>query len=399
MTESKQKNLTLRYGATQFTYWAASTGATSFATTYLLSKGLPSGTVGALLAAAGLLACVTQPLLAAAADRAKRFMLTKMLMLLSTLCAACFAVQLLPNLPLMATGLLYMAGIWSSESMFPLLSAMSFSYRESGHVINYGAARAVGAAASATTSLVLGFVIAKLGLYWMLIFLLAVRAANILLLAGFPRIDKPLAAPEKHEKSCSIPYFFAHYRWYCISLLGVLFLGMYHAMTENFLIAIMQRLGGDSRHVGTALFIASMAVTPTIFCFAAIRKRIPDGWLLKIAALSFLAQAVLYDLAQSVTAVWLCQLIQLTSYAFLEPALVYYANAKVRSCDMVKGQAFATAAYALGCSAGNFAGGQLLRISVDAMLAAGIAMAAAGTAVLFLTVDRSDVPLPPHAET
>ena len=68
MTESKQKNLTLRYGATQFTYWAASTGATSFATTYLLSKGLPSGTVGALLAAAGLLACVTQPLLAAAAD-------------------------------------------------------------------------------------------------------------------------------------------------------------------------------------------------------------------------------------------------------------------------------------------------------------------------------------------
>ena len=127
MTESKQKNLTLRYGATQFTYWAASTGATSFATTYLLSQGLPSGTVGALLAAAGLLACVTQPLLAAAADRAKRFMLTKMLMLLSTLCAACFAVQLLPNLPLMATGLLYMAGIWSSESMFPLLSAMSFS--------------------------------------------------------------------------------------------------------------------------------------------------------------------------------------------------------------------------------------------------------------------------------
>lgn len=56
MTESKQKNLTLRYGATQFTCWAASTGATSFATTYLLSKGLPSGTVGALLAAAGLLA-------------------------------------------------------------------------------------------------------------------------------------------------------------------------------------------------------------------------------------------------------------------------------------------------------------------------------------------------------
>lgn len=48
------KNLTLRYSWTQFIYWAASSGAASFATTYLLNKGLSSGIVGTLLAAAGL---------------------------------------------------------------------------------------------------------------------------------------------------------------------------------------------------------------------------------------------------------------------------------------------------------------------------------------------------------
>ena len=58
---------------------------------------------------------------------------------------------------------------------------------------------------------------------------------------------------------------------------------------------------------------------------------------------------------------------------------------------MVKGQAFITASYTLGCAIGNFAGGQLLEhFDVVALLVAGIAMAAAGTLVLFLTVERQD---------
>ena len=57
---------------------------------------------------------------------------------------------------------------------------------------------------------------------------------------------------------------------------------------------------------------------------------------------------------------------------------------------MVKGQAFITAAYALGCSLGNFTGGQMLNLGVSAMLLSGIMMALAGTVVMFLTVDRRD---------
>ena len=58
---------------------------------------------------------------------------------------------------------------------------------------------------------------------------------------------------------------------------------------------------------------------------------------------------------------------------------------------MVKGQAFITAAYALGCSAGNFAGGQILTLGVDALLLSGILMALGGTAIVFLTVNQSDL--------
>lgn len=55
-----------------------------------------------------------------------------------------------------------------------------------------------------------------------------------------------------------------------------------------------------------------------------------------------------------------------------------------------KGQAFITAAYALGCSAGNFTGGQLLTFGVRAILIAGIIMALVGTVIIFSTVNKSD---------
>lgn len=384
------KKLTVRYSITQFTYWAASSGASGFATTYLLNKGIPSGTVGILLAAAGLLSCVTQPFLAAIADRSSKFILPKMLMWISALCMLCLAIQLIPQMPLLVAGICYMVSIWSSDVMVPLLNALSVSYNQAGYAIDYGAARGIGSAATAASVLLLGYIIAQFDVKWMLVFLVALRIFNIIVICGYPKIHNPVTASVNTDKSCTIWFFFSHYRWYSFSLLGILFLGMYHAMTENYLIVIMGRLGGNSSHVGTALFISAIVAAPVIFFFNNIRKHIQDTTLLKISAISFFLKAVLFYFAKNIGTIYLLQCIQITSYAFLAPTQVYYAQEKVQQADMVKGQAFITAAYALGCSAGNFAGGQLMGFGVEGILIAGIMMALVGTGIIFMTVDKSD---------
>ena len=384
------KNLTFRYSITQFTYWAASSGAAAFATTYLLSKGVPSGTVGLLLAMAGLLSCFTQPILASLADKAERFVLTQMLLLMSVLCCVCFSLQLVNGLPLMLTAVLYMIGVWSSDVIVPLLNALSVACNGAGYPINYGASRGIGSAATAISSLVIGLIIAEMGTSWMLLFLLIARICCIFTLVGYPNIRKEVPVRTEKQESCSIPQFFSRYRWYCVSLLGIAFFGMFLAMMENYLIAIMDALGGDSSHVGIALFISSMVASPVIFFFGKVREKFKDTNLLKIAAVSFLIRAICLYFAKDIAAIYLLQLLHITSYGFMHPAQVYYANARVSSTDMVKGQAFSTAAYALGCSAGNFAGGQLLNFGVEAILIAGIVMAGIGTLIVFATVTKSD---------
>ena len=125
--------------------------------------------------------------------------------------------------------------------------------------------------------------------------------------------------------------------------------------------------------------------------FDRVRKHVSDNLLLKLSGISFLLKSVLFLLAPGVTAIYFIQILQATSYSFLSPTQVYYAGNKIAPADMVKGQAFITASYTLGCAMGNFAGGQLLQFfSLTALLLSGVVMAAAGTAILFLTVGKND---------
>ena len=385
------KNFTFRYSVIQFFYSAVYCASGVFATTYLLGKGLSSGLAGTFLALAGLLACLTQPFLASFADKAKKFVLPWLMLALSGLCVLCFGLQLLPGLPLIPASILYVLGFWCGDTMAPLVNALCVACNEAGYTINFGIARGLGSAASAVASLALGHIIAKLGNAWMFLLFISFELIVMVAILSFRNVPKTVPIQNRKVKTCTIGQFFSKYRWFSVSLLGIGFLAMFHCMIENFMIAIMQRLGGDSSHVGTALFIACISGAPVIFLFQAFRRRCKNTTLMMIAACSFLVKSVLIFFARSIEAVYLIQLMQTCTYAILCPAQVYYAGEKVQTSDMVKGQAFMTAVFSLGCSCGNFMGGQLLNFGVDALLGFGIFTACLGTVILALTVNKKDI--------
>ena len=385
-----KQTLTGRYCLHQMAYWASAAGVISFASAFLLEKGFAPSQVGILLASGNFLSCGLQPLLADRADRTGGSILICLTAGLTLLCMACFGtIQLLP-LPQWLFGVLFLLGIFTFDAMMPLMNSISVSYNRSGRAINYGLCRGIGSLAFSMAALVIGKVMARFGGDWMIWIVVALLAVNMTIILGYPALDQA-GVEKKQQECCSLGVFIRRYRWYCVSLLGVMLLAMFHAMTENYFIEIMRRLGGDSGSVGVALFVATLVEIPVMVYFDRVRKHISDHWLLKWAGLSFLLKSILLMAAPSVTAIYFIEILQMTSYAFLSPTQLYYANGKIAQADMVKGQAFITASYTLGCALGNLAGGQLLQFfGVTTMLAWGIVMAAAGTLILFLTVDRKD---------
>ena len=386
-----KKNLTLRYTMQQCAYWAAAAGVVSFATAFLLEKGFAASHIGILLASGNLLSCAAQPVLADIADRIGGNIVRWFIAGLTAVSIFCFAsLQLLP-FPETVYGLIYLLGVFAFDAMNPLLNAVSVSYNRIGYKINYGVGRGIGSFAYAVSALVIGKVMAGFGADWMIWISLALLGANVAATLGYPGLMETASEKAKRSDCCSVPVFFRRYKWYCVSLLGVMLLAMFHAMTENYLIEVVSPLGGDSGTVGVALFVATAIEMVVIVNFDWLRTKISDTWLLKLAGLSFLLKSVLFLMAKNVIMIYGIQLLQATSYSFLSPTQLYYADAKVNPADMVKGQAFITAAYTLGCATGNFTGGQLLdAFNVRVLLYAGVAMAAAGTAVFFLTVDKKD---------
>ena len=386
-----KKNLTLRYTVQQCAYWAAAAGVVSFATAFLLEQGFAASHIGILLASGNLLSCGAQPMLASVADRIGGNIVKWFIAGLTAVSMACFASIMVLPLPVSLYGLVYLLGVFAFDAMNPLLNAVSVSYNRIGFKINYGMGRGIGSFAYAVSALVIGKVMAGFGAGWMIWISLGLLALNVAATLGYPGLQENGVQQQTRTECCSVPVFFRRYKWYCVSLLGVMLLAMFHAMTENYLIEVVSPLGGDSGTVGTALFVATAIEMVVIVNFDWLRTKISDSWLLKLAGLSFLLKSVLFLMARSVIAIYGIQLLQATSYSFLSPTQLYYADAKVSPADMVKGQAFITAAYTLGCAIGNFTGGQLLdAFNVRILLWAGVAMAAAGTAVFFLTVNKTD---------
>lgn len=136
--------------------------------------------------------------------------LTKLILLLSLLCSGCLLVQMVPGLPITVVAVVYALGVWCSDAAVPLLNGLSVAYDNAGYPVNYGVARAFGAVATAVSSLVLGFVIARMGMIGMLLFLVAARFASILSFAGYPAISGAATEGRKGE-DCSVLTFFSRY--------------------------------------------------------------------------------------------------------------------------------------------------------------------------------------------
>lgn len=393
-TVDETKNLTLRFSLQQMLYWALYAGPISFAAAYLLDKGFRPAQVGVVLACANFGSCLLQPVLASYADRVRRPVLPGLLTALAAMSFCSFAaMQLLsPPLPLFAA--LYLLGVLSFDVMVPLLNSLSVYYSLRNYTINYGIGRGVGSLAFSAAALAVGYVMEFAGADWMPRMELALLVLFILVTLGYPKADGALPETCKGEergKGCTLGVFFLRYKWYNLSLLGVLFLAMFHAMTENYLIEIVRRLGGDSGSVGVALFVATLVEAPVLFYFGRIHGRFSSSTLLKVSGVMFTLKAVLFMAAGSIPAIYGIEVLQFITYALLSPVQVYYAQERVGPEDMVKGQSMATASYALGCALGNLAGGQLIgSFGVTAMLTAGVGMAAAGTLILFLTLGRRD---------
>ena len=171
--------------------------------------------------------------------------------------------------------------------------------------------------------------------------------------------------------------------------LGVVGLFFSNSVMNNYLMQIVDEVGGTSEDMGRILSVMAFLEIPTLVCFDFLRKKFTCQTMLKVGAIGFTVKIVMCHLAQSVGLILAAQFFQLFAFGLFLPAMVHFIDEIMSKGEAVKGQSVFTMMVTLTTIFSSLAGGAILDVSGAKMLTLVASIATAmGAAIIFLTVDR-----------
>ncbi|WP_343207883.1 MFS transporter [Anaerolentibacter hominis] len=403
------KQLTLHYSFVQAIYWCSHVCIFSFVTVFLKSRGFNSSEVGIVISIAAVLSILLQSYLGALVDRSEKITAHTVVVSIAVISIAIVALVLILPRHILTAGILYCILLCLLYTIQPFITAMGYTYINHGIDVNFGLARGIGSAACAFMSAGMGYVIAvtspEVTLPVFIFGFILLIAVTISFHPAFKHIHsgKKLMfhMPGNSERETSVKVtpggdkksilqFFRDYKMFCFLLIGIAILKASHQTLNTYLISIIERVGGDSSHLGMAVGIAAVLELPVMAFSNVFLRRVNCGLLLKISAFFFLIKAILTYQASSVGMVYFAQCFQMLSFALFIPAVTYYCNCLMKGSDKVKGQALLNVAMvSVSNVIGNLGGGFILdAFGMNAVFYFCIICTAIGVAIFLVTTNE-----------
>ena len=386
----------------------------SFASAFLLAKGFSNWNIGVTLAVSNVLAVVLQPVAADIADRAKKLSIIGISRILTAMMMTVTVGLFVFDGSMAAPAVIFILLIAWHTVLQPLFNSLAFTLGESGVSINFGIARSMGSLAYAALMAVLGGLVDKYG-----VMVLPVTGEVILLMlfvslvltkrsydksvrmnnakgsgakgaAASLQEETPCAGGmQKQEENINLIMFIRRNKFFFLMNVGVIGLYFSNSVLNNYMMQIVDVVGGSSEDMGYILAVMAFCEIPTMVFFDRLRKRFSCRLMLKVAAVGFTVKIALCWMADSVGMIFIAQFVQLVSFALFLPAMVHFIDEIMSRGEAVKGQALFTTMVTATTVISSLLGGAILDMSGAKMLTfAATLVTAAGAVIIIATADK-----------
>ncbi|MBP3651865.1 MAG: MFS transporter [Clostridia bacterium] len=349
------RHITAFYALIQSLYWITYGLMINFAAAFLLEYGFSNGRIGAILGVSYALSACAQPLAASVFSRSG-------LRLSSIMGCVYIVIGLLAALILVlpvqggALAALVVCTFMLQSCMQPSMNSLHRGYELTGVSVNFSFARGMGSAAYSVMCALVGQLLRRVSAKILPALYLSTIILLVICLFSF---RSPSFAAEREQRRRREPIL-KRYPRFALFLIGLVCLATVHIFIDNFMLQIMQNLGGGSAEHGTAIAIAGITELPAMVFYAWLSRRTDGRNLLRLAGWVWAVKGVLTALSGSPLAIYGTELLQFVSYAFYVPATVDYISRTLDPQDFLKGQALSGTAFTLGSLAATFIGGWLL---------------------------------------
>jgi len=376
------RQLTIHYSFVQAIYWCSHVSIMNFMTLFLQSRGCTNAEIGIIITIASLLSIPIQSWIGNLSDRNTKITPHKLVLALAAAAMTVVAFIWLAPVDRLVICICYVLLLCIIYTIQPFITAMGFTYINHGLDVNFGLARGLGSITCAGMSAMLGTVIAMTQPEITFpVFLTGFILLCILTITFVPKVRHhgsgtrmtliaPHAAEKQQEKrkqakqaqsSKSVLAFFRQYKTFCFFLIGVAILKANHQTLHTYMINIVERVGGNSAHLGRAVALAAAVELPTMALSGLLLKKFSSTFLLKASAFFFIIKTTLTYFATTIGMVYFAQSFQMLSFALFIPVATQYCNQVMADDDKVMGQAMLNVAMiSIANIIGNLFGGTII---------------------------------------
>ena len=348
-----------KYQLLQCSYYASHCVILSYAVYYLTIAGLSDRTIGFLVALTCLLSSLSQGAAGRLADRSALFSWKKQLQIYAVLEIILSIILFLPG-GSFATGVIFAILILFSMLMMPMVNAAGFHYKDAEKKVDFGIARGLGSLSYAITAFIAGKLTARWGTSMILFLNILASVFLLAVTTSMPYIAKAQQPSTKTGDTMPRKNMFRAYPVFFITAIGAMLFVFFNNMVTIYMIRVMERVGGDSGSMGTALAIAACAELPMLFLYSRLAKHVSASKLIVISGFFFSLKGILFIIAPSVHAIYAVQLLQSVSFGLLVAAKAHYADTCMAPEDKVTGQSVMTMTESMASVLASLTGGLLM---------------------------------------
>lgn len=393
--------LNIEYAAVHGTYWMLYGVVCSFASVFLLGKGYSNSDIGMILAVGNVVAVFMQPLLADFADRTKRISLIGVTEAVTVIIALLTAITFITQKASIALSIVFVLMVAWVTALQPLFNSLAFKLEESGHRVNFGAARSMGSLAYSVLCAFLGTLAQKNGIIVlpitgeivlvMLLVTLWLTNKHFIKACSKQQADAACSLDKKIDSSDEINLveFIKRNKLFMLVNVGIAGIFFSNAMFNNFMLQIVEGVGGGSEDMGRIFSLMAFLEIPPMFFFSRVHNRFSCQTLLKFAAICFTAKVVWVFMAKSVAMIFAAQFFQLVSFGLFLPAMVIFIDEIMEKGEAVKGQALYTIVITVSTVFASLLGGFILDMGgAYTLLLISSVVTGAGTILFIAIIDK-----------
>ena len=332
----------------------------TYISVFLLECGYSNTALGIVQSISIILGIALQPIVSAIVDRSKRVTLNGMSLGLVVTALACNGIMAFLHRESMVLNVVCVGLAASIILLQPLINALPGTLSRLGEPINYGVGRACGSGMYAMLSVLIGELLVRFNGFVLPI----VSVVPVVLLFVMLVLIRREGEPEEIDCEADAPKdgagtLFRNGSFVCF-LIGVAFLFFGHTPLDYFGLQIVSAVGGDGAGLGRVHALLAVSELPTMIFFTRLEKRFSSVTLLRISAIVFVINSILFALSSSMSALCLSCIMHCFGYALLIPASVRYAEQISDRTNGTLAQSLVTIAMMAGSFVCSFTGGIII---------------------------------------